>query len=422
LLNLIHSCLKAGVMEDWIYRPSLNGVPQGGILSPLLSNVYLHELDAFIEETLIPQHTKGKRRRRNPEYVKLSTAIRQARRNGNQELMFQLEQQRRTIPSQDTHDPNYRRLRFCRYADDFILGFIGPKSEAKRIKTAIGEFLEEHLHLQMSEEKTLITHARSERAHFLGYAVNVCQDNDKVSRRQGDDARHRNINGAIKLGLPYGLADKHCKRYMRNGKPIHETVLIHFSDAHIIMEFQNRFRGIAEYYKFAYDRHRLGKLKHVMEVSLAKTLAAKYDTSVNKIYHRYRRSRLIDGQRYRTLEVDVETRKGTRTIYWGAIPLKTVRAGSEPIIDTLYQEQWRYKRSDLIQRLQADVCELCGSHENIEVHHVRKLSNLKKRWAGRKHKPEWVKCMIALRRKTLIVCRKCHADIHAGRPTPNTRE
>jgi group II intron reverse transcriptase/maturase len=421
LLNLIRLCLKAGAMEDWRYLPSFNGVPQGGILSPLLSNIYLHELDTFVEDVLIPQYTRGTRRAGNQEYLELTTNIRRARRKKDTELLHSLERQRRAIPSQDTHDPNYRRLRYIRYADDFILGYIGPKSEAEGIKAAIGEFLSEHLHLQMNAKKTLITHARTERARFLGYAVSTCQDDGKLSRRQGDNALHRNINGAIRLGLPYGLVDELCRRYQRNGKTIHETPLIHYSDAHIIMEFQSRFRGVANYYKFAYDRYKLGKLKFVMEVSLVKTLAAKFKSSVPKMYRRYHNRRTVNGQTYKTLEVEVPTKKGTTTIYWGAVPLKTVKVGSEQIEDTRYREQWRWKRSDLIQRLLADTCELCGSQEDIEVHHVHKLANLKNRWGGRKEKPEWVKCMLALRRKTLMVCRRCHVDIHAGRPTPTSR-
>ena len=108
-------------------------------------------------------------------------------------------------------------------------------------------------------------------------------------------------------------------------------------------------------------------------------------------------------------------------MYWGAIPLKVVAPGSEPIEDTKHRIQWTNVRSDLITRLKADTCELCNSQENIEVHHIRKLSDLKKKWAGRREKARWVQTMIAINRKTLVVCHKCHRDIHAGRPSPNKR-
>jgi group II intron reverse transcriptase/maturase len=421
LLNLIQQCLKAGALEDWKYLPSFSGVPQGGILSPLLSNIYLHELDTFIEETLIPQYTKGTRRANNPDYALLTRQIEHARRTGNKAQEHELVQQRRSLPSQDIQDPNYRRLKYVRYADDFLLGFIGSKSEAESIKAALGEFVRNKLHLQASDEKSLITHARTQYARFLGYAISTYKADGKLTRSSHDNAKRRSVNGGIRLGIPYGLIDETAKRYQRGGKPVHESVLIDNSDAHIIMAYQNRFRGLAEYYKYAVDRHKLSKLGHVMEVSLAKTLARKHKTSVSKIYRRYKGTRTVDGRRYKTLQVEVETKTGTTTIYWGAIPLRTVQAGKEPLEDTRYREQWRYKRSDLIQRLQADTCELCGSQVNIQVHHVRKLSDLKKRWAGRKAKPEWVKHMIAARRKTLMVCHQCHVNIHAGKPVSQTR-
>lgn len=422
LLNLIRLALKAGVMDDWKYLPSYSGVPQGSILSPLLSNIYLHELDVFIEDVLIPQYTRGKARARNPEYRALSGRIERARKSGNQERVHALEQKRRTMPSGDPNDPHFRRLRYCRYADDFILGFIGTKSEARAVKAAIGDFLAERLHLQLNDKKTLITHGRSEQARFLGYAISTYHANSKLTRSSYDHAKRRSVNGAVRLGIPYGLVDELSRRYQRNGKPATETVLIHYSDAHIITTYQGRFRGVADYYKFAVDRGRLAKLRYIMEVSLVKTLAHKHRTRTQQIYRRFRGSCVVDGRIYKTLQVEVETDTGTHIFHWGAIPLRVVEVGSEPVEDTRYRDYWKVAYSDLIQRLQADTCELCGSRRNVEVHHVRKLSNLMQRWAGRKGKPDWVKRMIGIRRKTLIVCRPCHQNIHAGNPTLRLRE
>ena len=181
LLELIRRSLKAGVMEEWTYKPTYSGVPQGGILSPLLSNIYLNELDAYIEDELIPQYTQGKQRAMNPGYARVTQQVRTARRRGDPNLN-DLIQQRRQLPAGDPHDPNFRRLKYCRYADDFILGFIGTRQEAEAIKQAIGTFLRDRLRLEMSEEKTLMTHARSEQAQFLGYAVSVQHANDKIAR------------------------------------------------------------------------------------------------------------------------------------------------------------------------------------------------------------------------------------------------
>jgi group II intron reverse transcriptase/maturase len=418
LLELIRHALKAGYMEDWVYHKTYSGTPQGGILSPILSNIILHELDTFVEDILIPENSYGKNRTHNVEYHRIRHASKRARQQGDHALADQLGQQYRQLPSLDTHDPNFRRLKYCRYADDFILGFIGPKSEAEAIKTAIGTFLRDNLHLTLSEEKTLITHARTERATFLGYAVSVQHRDDKLTQNQNSTVKRRSVNGTIRLGLPTGLIAKRAKQYQRDGKTISEATLVFHSDAHIIDTYQSRFRGLAEYYKYAVDRKRLGKLKYVMEQALVRTLAEKFKTSIRGVYRKYHSKMEVDGFVYKTLAVDVPTEKGTRHIHWGAIPLKVVKVGTEPILERIPIEA-KLKRTDLIQRLQANTCELCGSQENIQIHHIRKLADLKRRWAGRKEKPKWVIRMIAIRRKTLVVCGKCHADIHAGRPTPN---
>jgi len=423
LLNLIRMILEAGYIEDWRYNRTYSGTPQGGIISPLLANIYLNELDTFIERELIPKYTRGKRRAPNPEYCRLGRRIKKAREQGDDELARSLEQERRQLPSQDTHDPNFRRLKYCRYADDFVLAFTGPKSEAEEIKAAVGTFLREKLHLEMSESKTLITHARTENAQFLGYAIKVYHSNDKMTQRTGTPIKTRSVNGQIRLGIPPGRIDEFVKRYLKGGKPIHEAALMRYSDAEIIEVYQQRFRGIAEYYKYATDRYRLNKLKYIMEIALTKTLANKHRTSVKKIYRKYCGKHTIDGRTYKTLQVEVPTKRGMRCIYWGAIPLKTVKVGTEPIDDEIRRRDWPVStRTDLTQRLLAGKCEICGSEKRCEVHHIHKLADLKKRWRGRKEKPAWVKRMIALQRKTLVVCRKCHEDIHAGRPTPRKRK
>src|SRR5690606_4868575 len=130
-----------------------------------------NELDAFIEDELIPRYTKGKRRASHPEYIRYNSRYQKAVKRGDLVKAQQWDKHRRQLPSQDTHDPNYRRLSYIRYADDFLLGFIGSKAEAADIKMAVGTFLREQLKLTLSPEKTLITHARTQHAHFLGYAI-----------------------------------------------------------------------------------------------------------------------------------------------------------------------------------------------------------------------------------------------------------
>lgn len=422
LLNLIRLGLEAGFAEYWTYHKTYSGTPQGGILSPILANIYMHELDEHIEDVLIPQYTRGKQRATNPDYRRYEWPIKCARKQGNDALAHKLEQERRQIPFGVVNDPTYRRLSYVRYADDFILGFAGSKSEAIAIKEAIRTFLQQRLKLTLSEEKTLITHAQTEKARFLGYAVSIYQADDKLTRRTNSKTKGRSINGGVRLGVPYGLTNEKAKQYQENGKVVSERRLLDYSDTHIIDVFQSRFRGIAEYYKYATDRCHLRKLQYIMQIALVKTLAHKYRISASQVYRKYRGKLTVDNHDYTTLQLEVPTKHGSRLIYWGAIPLRTVKIGQAQLLhDQQYQEQFK-NTVDLLVRLKADVCELCGSTDRCQVHHIRKLAELKKRWAGRKEKPRWVTRMIAMQRKTLIVCFRCHRDIHNGVPTPIKRE
>lgn len=312
-----------------------------------------------------------------------------------------LEKERRQHPSQKTHDPNYRRLKYCRYADDFILGFIGPREEAEEIKLKIKTFLQERLQLELSDSKTLITHARTQHARFLGYAISIYHANHSLSVREYDQAKRRNINGVVRLGLPTGLVDERGKAYHSNGKIISERRLVDGTIPHIIQTYHLRFRGLAQYYQYAVDLHQLGKLDYIMEVALVKTLAHKLRIRVSEVYKRFRSTKVVNEQSYKTLEFKVETRKGTRTYYRGAIPLRTTKVIREPLNDNRGDfENYQYieKRNDLLKRLAADQCEICGAETDCEVHHVRKLADLKKRWQGRKgkgasnHRSGWCGC------------------------------
>jgi group II intron reverse transcriptase/maturase len=166
LLRLIANMLQAGYLEDWRYNATLSGAPQGGVASPILSNIYLDRLDRFVEQQLLPVYNHGRRRRSNPAYQAVEDAIARAKRRGDREAVRALRRQRRSLPSQDPNDPDYRRLRYVRYADDWLLGFAGPKHEAAQIKSRIGQFLRDELKLELSESKTLITHATTGAARF----------------------------------------------------------------------------------------------------------------------------------------------------------------------------------------------------------------------------------------------------------------
>jgi len=218
-LRLVRYMLKAGYLEEWEYHDTLSGVPQGGTVSPVLSNIYLDRLDKFVEQELIPQYTRGGRRRLNPEYNRTAMRLRRARKRGDRAEARDLLSQLRTLPRDDPMDPGYRRLKYTRYADDHILGFIGPKAEAGEIKARLAEFLRETLGLELNQDKTLITHARSQRARFLGYDISVWHCNTKIT------SGRRAANGKIALRVPPDVITAQCARYRKHGKPWHRPRL-----------------------------------------------------------------------------------------------------------------------------------------------------------------------------------------------------
>src|SRR5262249_780107 len=150
---------------------------------------------------------------------------------GYMEEWARLRKQLRYLPARDPHDPNYRRLRYTRYADDFLLGFSGPREEAEEIKVLIWGFLRGQMHLELSPEKTLVTHAQTDKAGFLGYEIAV----------QYSESR-RKVNGVIELRVPAEVPDKVCTRYERKGTPHHRTILTHSSDYEIVAAYGAEYR------------------------------------------------------------------------------------------------------------------------------------------------------------------------------------
>jgi len=328
---------------------------------------------------------------------------------GNRRAAKKLFRAAQQIPSLDPHDPSYRRLRYVRYADDILLGFAGPRVEAEAIKHQLGQFLRETLHLELSQEKTLITHASTQAARFLGYEIVNQQANDKH-----DPKGHRSINGRVALRLPADVVEKKRAMYMREGKPVHRSELLLEDDFSIVAQYQSEYRGLVQYYLLAQNVAWLNKLHWVMRGSLLKTLAHKHKTSVSKILRKYKSTVNTPSGPLICLEVRVERgpQQKPLTARFGGIPL---RQQKRAILVDYVPMAYKNERNELIKRLTADTCELCGATEQCEVHHIRKLADLKQK--GRKEKPVWQQRMAARRRKTLVVCRKCHAAIHHGRAT-----
>lgn len=397
-LRLMRNLLAAGYLEDWKFNATYSGVPQGGVVSPILSNLVLDRLDQFVERELIPRHTRGDRRRTYPPYVLQTVHAARARKRGDLETARKHAQAAQQLPARDPDDPNFRRLWYVRYADDYLLGYAGPKAEAVNIKQQIAAYLRGELKLQLSDDKTLITHAREERAKFLGYEVHVHHADHKHT------AGRRSINGSVGLRIPVSVIHKHSAKYMRCGKPVHLSERLNDSPYGIVALYQAEYSGLVQYYRLAHNLHRLQQVKWVMEQSLVKTLANKLRTSRGDIYRRFRGTHMTLKRDYKVLMVKVE-RPGKRPLVarFGGIPLIHSEWSAIGEVPTTI---WS-SRSEIVQRLLSETCELCGAAGPVQMHHVHKLADLK----GRSH---WEKVMAARRRKSLAVCQDCHQKIHSG--------
>jgi group II intron reverse transcriptase/maturase len=386
-LRLGSNRLKAGYVEDWRFTTPLSGAPQGGVVSPILSHLYLDRLDQFVATVLLPAYTRGARRTPYPPYMALVNAARNKRIAGDLDEAKTLRRQAQQRPSRDPNDPEFRRLWYVRYADDGRLGFSGPREEAEAIKAQLNEFLRETRTLRLSDEKTLITNARTQSARFLGDAV-VKQHAEEVIRANGTQD-------------------------IRRGKVIHLAARSHDADYRIVTQSQAAYRGFVQYYVLAYNVHRLWRVHRVMQRSLVFTLADKYRTSAGKIFRQYRAT---VNRAHGTLQV-LEARRARDD---GQAPL-VARFGG---IELRWQQQAIRNeepkpvyshRSAVVQRLLAQTCARWGATENCEVHPVRKLADLSQ--PGRRDKPLWVRRMAARRRKTLVTCQRCHEAIHRERPS-----
>lgn len=414
-IRLIAGLLEAGYMENWKWNSTYSGTPQGGVLSPLLANIYLDRLDKFVSDILQPEYTRGKQRRIDPRYKRISRQISAAKDRGDTSALRTLKLQQRTLPSTLGDDPLFRRLRYFRYADDFILGFAGPKNEALEIKEKLQNFLSSELRLQLSAEKTLVTHALTENAHFLGYEIGLMSDNNRVQTTRGRGNlvfQRRTIQRVVWLGVPRAKVEAKIGEFLVAGKIRSRLDQVPNDDFAIVAWYQCVFRGFSNYYRMAHNRATaMARLQWVMRGSLLKTLAKKHQTSVVKELKRLRDRVLASDGEYRVCLKVVVPRPGKPDLVAIFGGMSHARELFKPINDVpvmVYNT-----RSELLQRLLRDECEVCGSNIDCNVHHVRKVADLDKKKRDGVLKP-WEALMITRRRRTLVLCRRCHLDVHHG--------
>ncbi len=420
-IGLIQAMLDAGYLEDWTYYATYSGVPQGSIVSPILANIYLHELDLFMK-TLKEQFETGKRRRANPAYIRYSHKIRRLRKEWDtlkeeeggkaklqdiQRHIKALQRQRRRLPSADPFDNGYKRLHYSRYADDYVIGIIGSKADAQRVRQEVRRFIEQTLKLTIAEEKSHIRHSK-QGVIFVGYWIKTYSGNRIVKVKCNN--RHttrKSVSERLQLHIPKGRLQKFCttKRYGNYaiGEARHNPGFISLSDAEIILAYNGELHGLANYYALAHDVKRdMGKLAYMWKQSLFKTLASKHKESVNRVA-----KRLKTDEGYALI---MHQEQKTRVIR--LFRLKDLKAPSsnDPGIDIPPNTfALTLSRSELIRRLNTSKCEYCETQQGpFEVHHIRKLKDVAK------GKEPWQRLMIARRRKTLILCTQCHRQLHTG--------
>lgn len=421
-IDLIWKFLKAGFLEDWQYRKTYSGTLQGGIISPILSNIYLHELDKFILEYK-EKFDKGQARKRLKEYrtreSRLYRANKRYKEKWHEMTKFEKEQALKhlddlknymmELPYKDPMDKNYKRLQYVRYADEFIIGVIGSKEDCQQIKHDISFFLKEELKIELSQEKTLITHS-SKRARFLGYDIKISHDN-KTTKYTASGHKQRTRTMSCELLLPHEVWRNKLIEYgalkidprTQKWKSTHRAHLLQNDDLEILTIYNAEIRGLYNYYKLANNVYKLDGFKFIMEYSMYKTFANKYKSSVRKILRKYS----INGH----FAVRYETTNGSKIAYFYRDGFKKQLLPSTfADIDTISRARnIIYNRTGLIKRLLAGQCEWChATNVELEIHHIKKLKDLK----GKKR---WEKRMIERNRKIMALCKKCHVDLHNGR-------
>ncbi len=421
-IQLIWKFLKAGYMEQWIYNRTYSGVPQGSGVSPVLANIYLHELDKFMEKYADIFNTEAKRKHFSSAYKSSVSRTYRYRKTGREiwddlnddekkvriHKLKELEKEEKSLTPYVYNDENYKRVQYTRYADDFIIGVIGSKADAEAIKRDVKIFLQNTLKLEMSDTKTKITHT-GDRARFLGYDITVSRA--QVLKKTSNGKIQRCQTGVVKLLVPREKWVNKLIEYKaikikinENGKErfvaLHRGKLVNQSDIEILSRYNAEVRGLYNYYSIANDSYKIGKFANVMKYSMFKTFACKYKTNVHEIKRRYCRNDLFT--------VAYTTRQGTKTttLYRDGYKRKDFATKFDNVSE-LPQFSKYAKTNTLKQRVERHTCELCQKDcRNLEIHQVKKLKDLK-------GNTEWVLLMRQKRRKTLVVCPDCHALIHS---------
>lgn len=413
-LNLLKTALQVGYAKlEGVVERSLEGTPQGSVLSPLLCNIFLHELDAFMED-LIPSINSGKARRKNRAYKNITYHLSRARKQRDVPRIRLLRQRLWNTPAGDPFDPSFKRCTYIRYADDFIIGVIGSKADAVVILNKVRIFLAEQLGLDLHLDKTQITHFPTKAVQFLGTVLRGyghLKGTYIKQIRHGSSTRFLSVALQIRLEAPIKLlleklvkARFFCKVNFKY-RPVRVGRLMNLEMPDILKYYNSIIRGYCNYYSFADNRSSLGSIIHGLKMSCALTLKSKLKLHSRAAVYSKFGSRLSYS---RTIETKGKQMVKTYSLQipenFKRLPFKERFSTSDPSLPNLHRV-WNAKltKSNLWKS-----CVICGSYP-AEMHHLRSISRLR----DRSQSVDFIKAqMMAINRKQVPLCKTHHHKVH----------
>jgi len=410
-IALIKRSLEAGFVVGGTGGKTRKGTPQGSILSPLLGNIVLHELDKFMLQ-LKNGYWRGKARRVNPEHRRFEYLIQKA------ECVVTKRRLRRDMwkvkYSKDPVDPNFRRLSYVRYTDDFIVGLIGPLSEAKEIQEQISGFLEGTLKLNLSSEKTKLVDFGKNTVNFLGTLIRGSRKKfNKPVITVKSHGQLKKVIATPRTNLEAPIRSMFAKAklngfFKQKGDAYYPTALkrlVNLDHADILGYYNSVARGILYYYSFTDNHARLGTFVHRLKHSCALTLALKYKLRrMSKTFAKF--GKTLDcpatGAQFR---LEPSYSKTGRFLINPTEPSKVLA------------KRWNAKLTKSSLHLS---CLVCGESK-VEMHHVRRIRDLQQKYA-KGQIDFWTKQLAAINRKQVPLCKKHHMQLHRGKLSDEDRE